>query len=208
MKAATDNAEELIIKLYRVMNRARQDAITTEIMEVVGGAEALRGGGHGEHHDLVPPPISFPSNATSTGAPMTLTAEPKLKDGRIVAIAGPVVDVEFPPDALPEINHALQFDVELGGDTITITAEVAQQIGDNRVRAVCLKPTDGLRRGTIVRNTGRRPHDAGRRRHARPRVQRARRAARHHRRRAARASTTAGRSTATRRRSTSSNRAR
>jgi F-type H+-transporting ATPase subunit gamma len=42
MKAATDNAEELITKLSRVMNRARQDAITTEIMEIVGGAEALR----------------------------------------------------------------------------------------------------------------------------------------------------------------------
>jgi F-type H+-transporting ATPase subunit gamma len=42
MKAATDNAEDLIITLTRVMNRARQDAITTEIMEIVGGAEALR----------------------------------------------------------------------------------------------------------------------------------------------------------------------
>jgi F-type H+-transporting ATPase subunit gamma len=42
MKAATDNAEDLIVSLTRVMNRARQDAITTEIMEVVGGAEALR----------------------------------------------------------------------------------------------------------------------------------------------------------------------
>jgi F-type H+-transporting ATPase subunit gamma len=44
MKAATDNADELITKLTRVMNRARQDAITTEIMEIVGGAEALRKG--------------------------------------------------------------------------------------------------------------------------------------------------------------------
>jgi F-type H+-transporting ATPase subunit gamma len=44
MKSATDNAEELITKLTRVMNRARQDAITTEIMEIVGGAEALRAG--------------------------------------------------------------------------------------------------------------------------------------------------------------------
>jgi len=43
MKAATDNAEELIIKLSRAMNRARQDAITTEIMEIVSGAEALGG---------------------------------------------------------------------------------------------------------------------------------------------------------------------
>jgi F-type H+-transporting ATPase subunit gamma len=42
MKAATDNAEDLIVNLTRVMNRARQDAITTEIMEIVGGAEALR----------------------------------------------------------------------------------------------------------------------------------------------------------------------
>ena len=42
MKAATDNAEELIVNLTRQMNRARQDAITTEIMEIVGGAEALR----------------------------------------------------------------------------------------------------------------------------------------------------------------------
>ena len=43
MKAATDNADELIVGLTRVMNRARQDAITTEIMDIVGGAEALRG---------------------------------------------------------------------------------------------------------------------------------------------------------------------
>jgi F-type H+-transporting ATPase subunit gamma len=44
MKSATDNADELITRLTRVMNRARQDAITTEIMEIVGGAEALRAG--------------------------------------------------------------------------------------------------------------------------------------------------------------------
>ena len=48
MKAATDNAEDLIRGLSRVMNRARQDSITTEIMEIVGGAEALRQSG-GEH---------------------------------------------------------------------------------------------------------------------------------------------------------------
>jgi F-type H+-transporting ATPase subunit gamma len=41
MKAATDNAEDLKTLLSRTMNRARQDAITTEIMEIVGGAEAL-----------------------------------------------------------------------------------------------------------------------------------------------------------------------
>ena len=44
---------------------------------------------------------------------MTVT-ETELKDGRIVAIAGPVVDVEFPPDALPEINPALEFTISVG----------------------------------------------------------------------------------------------
>ena len=55
MKSATDNAEDLIVRLSRQMNRARQDAITTEIMEIVGGAEALRGSGASEmaDHDLV-----------------------------------------------------------------------------------------------------------------------------------------------------------
>ncbi len=52
MKAATDNADDLITKLTRVMNRARQDAITTEIMEIVSGAEALRGTGDIEEHGL------------------------------------------------------------------------------------------------------------------------------------------------------------
>jgi len=95
---------------------------------------------------------------------MTITTEPgttepgterELKDGRVVAIAGPVVDVEFPPGDLPEINHALEMDVELEGDTITIVAEVAQQIGEGRCRVICMKPTDGLKRGTVVRNLGR-----------------------------------------------------
>ena len=84
---------------------------------------------------------------------MTVT-EPQLVDGRIVAIAGPVVDVEFPPHALPEINTALEFTISVSGEDIVVTAEVAQQIGDSRVRAIAMKPTDGLIRGTAVRNTG------------------------------------------------------
>src|SRR3954447_25560614 len=87
---------------------------------------------------------------------MTVTENTtELKSGRVVAIAGPVVDVEFPRGSLPEINHALQFTVDIEGTKIEITAEVAQQIGEGRVRAVCLKPTDGLTRGTTVRNLGR-----------------------------------------------------
>ena len=85
---------------------------------------------------------------------MTMT-ENQLKDGRVVGIAGPVIDVEFPRGSLPELNTALEFTVNIGGEDIKVLAEVAQQLGEGRVRAVCLKPTDGLRRGTAVRNTGR-----------------------------------------------------
>src|SRR5712691_138963 len=74
--------------------------------------------------------------------------------GRIVRVIGPVVDVEFPPAELPEINTALRVDVSLGGTTTTITCEVAQHIGDSTVRAIALKPTDGLVRGAPVENTG------------------------------------------------------
>ena len=77
-----------------------------------------------------------------------------LAAGRIVKVAGPVVDVEFPTDALPEINFALEVDLEVQGDAKTIICEVAQQLGDDKVRAVALAPTDGLVRGAEVRNTG------------------------------------------------------
>jgi F-type H+-transporting ATPase subunit beta len=77
-----------------------------------------------------------------------------VSNGRIVKVTGPVVDVEFAPDELPEINYALEFDLTVGGETQTIVAEVAQQLGRNRVRAVAMKPTDGLVRGTEARNTG------------------------------------------------------
>lgn len=84
---------------------------------------------------------------------MTAT-EPQLKTGRIVGIAGPVVDIEFPPDALPEINNAVRFSVTIDDVTTVVMAEVAQQLGNGRVRAIALKPTDGLKRGTPVENLG------------------------------------------------------
>jgi F-type H+-transporting ATPase subunit beta len=86
---------------------------------------------------------------------MTVTeSQPTLKEGRVVAIAGPVIDVEFPPDAVPGINMALSFDIVHDGVPMEVRAEVAQQIGESRVRAICLKPTDGLIRGTTVKNLG------------------------------------------------------
>jgi F-type H+/Na+-transporting ATPase subunit beta len=75
-------------------------------------------------------------------------------DGRVVRVIGPVVDVEFPPSELPEINTALTVDVALSGQTTTITCEVAQHIGESQVRTIAMKPTDGLVRGAPVVNTG------------------------------------------------------
>ncbi|MBI4935614.1 MAG: F0F1 ATP synthase subunit beta, partial [Actinobacteria bacterium] len=85
---------------------------------------------------------------------MTMTDTDR-KDGRVVGIAGPVIDVEFPRGSLPEINFALEFTITVDGKEVIVLAEVAQQLGDSRVRAVCMKPTDGLKRGTAVRNPGR-----------------------------------------------------
>jgi F-type H+-transporting ATPase subunit beta len=84
----------------------------------------------------------------------TAEIETERKPGRVVAVAGPVIDVEFPRAALPEINTALQVEVDLAGEKNLITVEVAQQIGDGRVRCICFQPTDGLQRGTEVINTG------------------------------------------------------
>ncbi|WKZ82446.1 MAG: F0F1 ATP synthase subunit beta [Acidimicrobiia bacterium] len=74
--------------------------------------------------------------------------------GRIVKVAGPVVDVEFPPDGLPDVYHAVEFDIAIEGTSQTVVAEVAQHLGEGRVRAIAMKPTDGLVRGAPVRNTG------------------------------------------------------
>jgi F-type H+/Na+-transporting ATPase subunit beta len=74
--------------------------------------------------------------------------------GRIVRVIGPVVDVEFAPDELPQIHHAVTVDRTLDGETTTITCEVAQHLGDAMVRAIALQPTDGLIRGAPVIDTG------------------------------------------------------
>ncbi len=74
--------------------------------------------------------------------------------GRVARVIGPVVDVEFPADAMPDMYNALEVDITLGDLTQTITLEVALHVGDNIVRAISMKPTDGLVRGTEVRDTG------------------------------------------------------
>ena len=79
--------------------------------------------------------------------------------GRIARVIGPVVDIEFPSDAIPEMYNALETTVDLsaqgeGEGVLTMTLEVAQHLGDNLVRAIALKPTDGLVRGAEVIDTG------------------------------------------------------
>ncbi len=79
--------------------------------------------------------------------------------GRVARVTGPVVDVEFPVEAMPALQNALKVDVTMAGQdgepaTQTLTLEVAQHLGDNLVRAIAMQPTDGLTRGAPVRDTG------------------------------------------------------
>ncbi|HEY8453300.1 MAG: F0F1 ATP synthase subunit beta [Micromonosporaceae bacterium] len=85
---------------------------------------------------------------------MTAAVETRTGTGRVVRVIGPVVDVEFPRDAIPDIYQALHVDVELSGRKRTLTLEVAQHLGDSMVRTISLQPTDGLVRGAPVRDTG------------------------------------------------------
>src|ERR1700690_252887 len=74
--------------------------------------------------------------------------------GRVVRVIGPVVDVEFATEEMPEIYNALHVDVTLEGETKTLTLEIAQHLGDDTIRAISMQPTDGLVRGAAVTDTG------------------------------------------------------
>ena len=88
----------------------------------------------------------------------TMTAASPATDtrgvGRVVRVIGPVVDVEFAPDEMPDIYNALTVEIEVDGEKRSMTLEVALHVGDNVVRAIALKPTDGMRRGSAVYDTG------------------------------------------------------
>ena len=75
--------------------------------------------------------------------------------GRVVRVTGPVVDVEFPRNSIPELYNALTADVALETVAKRLTLEVAQHLGDNLVRTISMAPTDGLVRGQEVTDTGR-----------------------------------------------------
>src|SRR3954462_14015291 len=74
--------------------------------------------------------------------------------GRVVRVTGPVVDVEFPRDAMPDLFNALKVDVTLADLSKTLTLEVAQHLGENIVRTISMAPTDGLVRGAEGADTG------------------------------------------------------
>ncbi|MET8283920.1 F0F1 ATP synthase subunit beta [Streptomyces sp. NPDC048448] len=88
---------------------------------------------------------------------MTTTSETAVATGRVARVIGPVVDVEFPVDAMPDIYNALHVEVAdpaNAGEKKTLTLEVAQHLGDGLVRTISMQPTDGLVRQAAVTDSG------------------------------------------------------
>jgi F-type H+-transporting ATPase subunit beta len=82
-------------------------------------------------------------------------AEAKQSIGKVVQVIGPVLDVQFDPENLPEIYNAVELEwTGDDGDAHRLVCEVAQHIGRHQVRAVAMDSTDGVRRGMDVRDTG------------------------------------------------------
>jgi F-type H+-transporting ATPase subunit beta len=81
-----------------------------------------------------------------------------MSTGKVIQVIGPVVDVEFPPGQLPNIYNAINVTQDenkaAGKPAVKITLEVAQHLGENRVRGVAMSSTDGLTRGMDVQDTG------------------------------------------------------
>jgi len=76
------------------------------------------------------------------------------KVGKVVQVIGPVVDIEFEGGHLPEIYHAIRVKGGTGASAIDVIVEVEQHLGENRVRTVAMKPTDGMQRGMEAVDTG------------------------------------------------------
>src|SRR5881275_1591653 len=88
-------------------------------------------------------------------APKKSAGETKPNVGKVVQVIGPVLDVEFEPERLPELYNAVVIDhAGNGAPAIRLTAEVQQHIGRNQVRAVAMSSTDGVVRGMAVVDTG------------------------------------------------------
>ena len=119
MKAATENADDMIKKLSREYNRARQAKITKEI---VGDHRRRRG-------------VGITDRSLEATVSDMVASKNGVKDGRVVQVIGSTFDVEFEEGHLPEIYNALKVDSEAKGVQIRLTGEVQQHLGGNRVRA-------------------------------------------------------------------------
>ncbi|HVL68493.1 MAG TPA: F0F1 ATP synthase subunit beta [Vicinamibacterales bacterium] len=86
---------------------------------------------------------------------MATAAPAAQKVGKVVQVIGPVVDIEFEGGHLPEIYNAVRIETKgQGGTTVDVVCEVEQHLGENRVRTVAMKPTDGMQRGMPAIDTG------------------------------------------------------
>jgi F-type H+-transporting ATPase subunit beta len=74
--------------------------------------------------------------------------------GTVVQVIGPVIDADFTGAKMPKIYDALEIDYEVGGHPVKLTLEVQQDLGEGWVRAIAMSSTEGLKRGTVVTNTG------------------------------------------------------
>ena len=158
MKSATDNAGNVIAELKLVYNKTRQAG---DHQRTLRDRRRRRGG--------LAAPIDGPTNLNQEGTRTWLTCKPPAAaQGKIVQCIGAVVDVEFPRDAMPKVYDALKME----GSALTL--EVQQQLGDGVVRTIALGSSDGLRRGMMINNTGKRDLGAGRPGDARPHHGRAR----------------------------------
>jgi F-type H+-transporting ATPase subunit beta len=85
---------------------------------------------------------------------MATTASEQNNVGKVIRVIGPVVDVEFEGGHLPAIYNAVRITNAGDGNAIDVIVEVQQHLGENRVRAVAMKPTDGMQRGMPATDTG------------------------------------------------------
>lgn len=101
----------------------------------------------------------MPQNNASAVNEAEKIDESEAVKGRVTRVQGSVIDIEFPIGHMPDIYNALTVEIPAvgtveGENSATITLEVEQHLGDSIVRAVALKPTDGLVRGAVVTDTG------------------------------------------------------
>ncbi|MCA9686207.1 MAG: F0F1 ATP synthase subunit beta, partial [Myxococcales bacterium] len=117
-----------------------------------------------DKNSLFSPPLSSPLKAPVSGATpipgamggasTTVKADGPVKVGHITQVIGPVIDVEFDGE-LPEVNNALVLtNASINDKVDNLVAEVAMHLGERTVRAISMDTTDGLVRGTKVRDTG------------------------------------------------------